>query len=75
MLHLLHLLMPHFRNQEGFGIIYDIDSIGTSIHRNIGLPWIHGDEADLMIRIGYVDSVSYTMMIVANESGIFVFLW
>jgi hypothetical protein len=68
------LLMPDFCNQESFRVIYDIDSIGTSIHRNIGLSWVHGDEADLMVRIGCVDSVSYTMMIVANESGIFVFL-
>jgi len=69
------LFMPHFGNQESFRVIYDIDSIRTSIQWDIGLSWVHRDEADLMGRIGYVDSVSYTMMIVANESGIFVFLW
>ena len=64
--------MPHFGNQEGFGIIYDIDSIGKSIQWNIEFSWIHGDESDLMVRIGCVHRLSCTVLVLADEDGVFV---
>jgi hypothetical protein len=65
--------MSDFRNQKSFRVIYDIDSIGKTIQWNIGFSWVHGDEADLVVRIGCVNCVSCSMLIFADEGGIFVF--